>query len=69
MTVPSRAPDQGTVTPLRRPLGVLDLVNLALSILSHRKWCPTCAPSAYQVSQALQGHGIDDLLRAAPEDT
>ncbi len=53
----------GTVVPLRRPLGVLDLVTLALSILSHRRWCPDCAPSAYQVAAALQGKGIDELLR------
>jgi hypothetical protein len=38
-------------------------VRRALSILSHRPWCPACLPHARQVEQALQGESIEATAR------
>lgn len=35
--------------------------RLALSILSHRPWCPQCARHARQVEQALNGESIEPI--------
>lgn len=37
--------------------------RLALSILSHRPWCPACARHARQVEQALNGMSVEELAR------
>lgn len=37
--------------------------RLALSILSHRPWCPQCAGHARQVEQALNGVSVEELAR------
>lgn len=36
-------------------------IALALSILSHRPWCPACAGHARQARQALEGASIDQI--------
>jgi len=35
----------------------------ALSILSHRPWCPACARHARQIEQALNGAPVEELAR------
>lgn len=52
-----------------RPLTLGDLlppnVLLALAILGHRPWCPSCAPHAAHLIAALLGRSITEIARAA----
>jgi hypothetical protein len=36
--------------------------RLALSILSHRPWCPRCAPHARQIERVLRGEPVDETV-------
>jgi len=38
-------------------------LRLALSILSHRPWCPACGRHAQQIEQALNGKSIEAIAR------
>lgn len=40
-------------------------LRLALSLLSHRPWCPACQRHARQVEQALNGEPIDQINEGA----
>ena len=43
-------------------LGRQPQVNLALSILSHRNWCHTCQQSIDEVTAALHGASVGQIL-------
>lgn len=59
----------GRLIPLagarRREQGLFGRIQLALAILQHRNWCPTCRPDAAQVIEALNGYTIDQIREGA----
>lgn len=53
----------GKVTWLVSRQGLEDRIQLARSLLSHRRWCPECRANARLVEQALNGESIGELSR------
>lgn len=49
----------------RRERGLFGQIQLALSILQHRNWCPSCQGHAQQTAQALRGYSIDQISEGA----